>query len=97
MPELGTILYVQYASFICQMQCCGSGMFVPDLGSKFIHPGSRIQGKKKHRIPDPQQRMLVISRKYDPGCLFRILIPDVDFFYPGSGDQKSTGSRIRIT
>jgi hypothetical protein len=30
-------------------QCCGSGMFIPDLGSRiliFTHPGSRI--------PDPK-------------------------------------------
>jgi hypothetical protein len=27
-------------------QCCGSGMFIPDPGSEFFHPGSRIQGQK---------------------------------------------------
>ncbi len=32
-------------------QCCGSGMFIPDPGSDFFP--SRIQGSKKHPIPDP--------------------------------------------
>jgi hypothetical protein len=28
-------------------QCCGSpGMFFPDPGSEFLHPGSRIHGQK---------------------------------------------------
>jgi hypothetical protein len=34
-----------------------SGMFIQDHGSWlwiFSHPGSRIQGSKKHRIPDPR-------------------------------------------
>ncbi len=29
-----------------QKQCCGSGMFIPDPGSQFFHPGSQIQGQK---------------------------------------------------
>ncbi len=34
-------------------QCCGSGMFIPDPGSEFpdFYP-SRIQGLKRHLIPD---------------------------------------------
>jgi hypothetical protein len=23
--------------------CCGSGMFIPDPGSEFVHPGSRLK------------------------------------------------------
>jgi hypothetical protein len=37
-------------------QCCGSGMFIPYSGSGsllFTHPGCRIQGSKRHRIPNP--------------------------------------------
>jgi hypothetical protein len=36
-------------------QCCESGMFIPDPGSEFFHPGSRIQGQKYFvsRIRDP--------------------------------------------
>ncbi len=32
-----------------------SGLFVPDRSGSwlFTHPGSRIQGSKRHRIPDP--------------------------------------------
>ncbi len=32
-------------------QCCGSGMFIPDPGSDFFHPGSRTQTVS---IPDPR-------------------------------------------
>ncbi len=38
------------------VQCCGSGMFIPDLGSRiliFTHPGSRIPDPGS-RIPDPK-------------------------------------------
>jgi hypothetical protein len=37
------------------LQCCGSGMFIPDPGSRiliFTHPGSRIPDSGS-RIPDP--------------------------------------------
>ncbi len=30
-----------------------SGLFIPDPDPDFTHPGSRIQGPKRHRIPDP--------------------------------------------
>jgi hypothetical protein len=30
-----------------------SGLFIPDAGSFFTHPRSRIQGSKRHRIPGP--------------------------------------------
>ncbi len=38
------------------LQCCGSGMFIPDPGSRiliFTHPGSRIPDLGS-RIPDPK-------------------------------------------
>ncbi len=73
------------------MQCCGSGMFIPD--PTFFHPGSELS---PFRIPDPgsaSKNLSILtpsSRKYDPGCSSRI--PD-----PGSGCWLSThpGSRIQ--
>jgi hypothetical protein len=41
---------------LCANQCCGSGMFIPDPGSRiliFTHPGSRIPDLGS-RIPDPK-------------------------------------------
>ncbi len=90
------------------LQCCGSGMFIPD--PTFFHPGSRIPGFRIRTvsIPDPHQKNLNIltpkkwflsCRKYDPG--FSSWIPDPDaYFLPipdtGSRGQKGTGSWIRI-
>ncbi len=47
-----------------------SGLFIPDLGSGswfFTHPGSRIQGLKGHRIPDPdpQQCFYLFLHSYN--------------------------------
>jgi hypothetical protein len=76
---------------------------MPDPGSEFFHPGSRIK-VKKIADPEPHKRIKVIltqknvfklSKKMildvHPGS--RIRIPDSD---PGSRGQKSSGSRIRI-
>ncbi len=93
----------------CWVQCCGSGMFIPDPGHVFFHPGSRIRSVS---IPDPgsririeefkyfnQKKRFLSSRKYDPGCSSRIADPDA-YFLPipdhGSRCQKGTRSRIRI-
>jgi hypothetical protein len=35
-------------------QCCGSGMFIPDPGSRIPDPGV-----KKHPIPDPGSRIRI--------------------------------------
>ncbi len=80
-------------------QCCGSGLFIPDSGSKFFHSGFRVK-----KIPDPGsefasknpspfnlKKLFLNSRKYDRGNSSRIRIWT---FYP-SRDQKGTGSRIR--
>jgi hypothetical protein len=78
---------------ISSIQCCGSGMFIPD--PTFFHPGSRIRTVS---IPDPHQRIKYFnpnkskkwfqsSKKYDPGCSSRIPDPDADFLpsqIPGS-------------
>jgi hypothetical protein len=81
-------------------------MFIPDHGSKFFHPVSRIQGQKDSgsriqiRIKEFQyflpKQLFLSSRKYDPGCPD----PDLDFLPildPGSRGQQGTGSRIRNT
>jgi hypothetical protein len=42
--------------FYPKNQCCGSGMFIPDPGSRiliFTHPGSRIPDLGS-RTPDPK-------------------------------------------
>jgi hypothetical protein len=57
-------------------QCCGSGKFIPDPGFWFLSipdPGSRIpentysgyriQGSKRHRIPDPDPQDHNTARK----------------------------------
>jgi hypothetical protein len=74
-------------------------MFIPDPGSEFFHPGSRV---KRFRIPDPHQRILVFltqkivsTQKYDPGCSSRIPDPDLDFHRSRIPGQKGT-PRIRV-
>jgi hypothetical protein len=57
-------------------QCCGSGMFIPDPGSKFFHPGSRIQSQKKDsgsRIQSQKDSGSRIQSQKDSGS--RIWIP----------------------
>jgi hypothetical protein len=50
---------------------CGSGMLMPDTGSEFFHPGSRVI-----KIPDPgsgsavfvtTKKLFLSSQKNDPG------------------------------
>ncbi len=63
--------------------------FHPGSGSCFFtHPGSRIQGSKGHRIPnpDPQHWLLLPSRSTaDTGCLS---LGSWFFFHPGSNNNK---------
>jgi hypothetical protein len=93
-------------------QCGGSGMFIPDPGSDFFHPGSRIRtvsipGSRilikefKYFNPKKSKKWFLNSKKYDPGCSSRIPDPDADFLpsrIPDSGVKKAPnpGSRIRI-
>ncbi len=78
-------------------------MFIPNPGSEFFHPGSQVK-----KIPDSGSRvrikefkyfypkkLFLSSRKYDPGCLSWIRIPELDFLpFPGPGAKKApdTGS-----
>jgi hypothetical protein len=68
--------------FIQEIQCCGSGMLIPD--PIFFHPGSA--SKIKYFNP----KLFQSSRKYNPGCLSRILIMIV---YP-SRIQETKRHRI---
>ena len=79
------------------MQCCGSGMFIPD--PTFFHPGSRIHITEfKYFNPKKKtKKWFLSSGKYDPGCSSRIPDPDADFLLipdPGSRGQKGIQSRI---
>jgi|688.fasta_scaffold2392201_1 hypothetical protein len=64
-------------------QCCGSDMFIPDPGSEFFHPGSRIQ-----RLKDPGSASKNLSifkpEKLFLSCRIPYMIWDV---HPGSGSR----------
>jgi hypothetical protein len=69
----------------------------PDPGFELFPSRIRIK-ELKYSIFNPKKWFLS-SRKYDPGCSFRILDADPDFLpIPDSRSrgQKGTGSRIRI-
>jgi hypothetical protein len=75
-------------------------MFIPD--PKFFP--SRIQGHNdsgsaKKNLSNFNPQLFLSYRKYDPGCSFRIRIPDPDLDFlpipdPGSISKIGTGSRI---
>jgi hypothetical protein len=87
------------------LQCCGSGMFIPDPVSDFfpsripdpncLHPGSRIRIKEiKYFNPKKPKKWFLSSRKYDPGCSSRIPDPDADFLpIPDPGVKKAPDPR----
>jgi hypothetical protein len=67
---------------------------IPDPGSEFLHPGSRMRIKEfKYFNP---KKWFLNSRKFDPGCSSQIRILT---FYPSRildpWVKKGTGSRIR--
>jgi hypothetical protein len=46
---LASLLYSKKVTLIFLqqiMKCCGSGMFIPDPGSEFFHPGSRVKNSR---------------------------------------------------
>jgi hypothetical protein len=76
-------------------QCCESGMFIPDPGSRFFfHPGTGIQGSKRFRIPepDPHQRILVFLTLNTVSKLSEKLYGK---FIPDPGSRLFFPSRIR--
>jgi len=69
-------------------------LWIPD--PIFFHPGS---WNCIFSMPDPikelaltPKKLVLSSRKYDPGCSFRILDAVPDFFYPYPGVKKASGS-----
>jgi hypothetical protein len=64
-------------------------MFVPD--PTLFHPGSRIRIKEfKYFNPKKPKKWFISSRKYDPGCSYRIPDPDADFLpIPDPGVKKA--------
>jgi hypothetical protein len=62
-------------------QCCGSGMFIPDAGSDFFHPESRI---RFFSIPDPGLR--IKEFKYlTQNIVFKALGNMIRVVHSGSG------------
>jgi hypothetical protein len=49
------------------VQSCGSGMFIPDPGSEFFHPGTQIRIKEFKYIINHKKWFLGFW-KYDSGC-----------------------------
>jgi hypothetical protein len=73
---------------------------ITDSGTDFFHPGSEFFPSririKELKYFNPQK--CLSSRKYNPGCAFRIPDPDPDFLpIPDPGVKKGTGYRIRNT
>jgi hypothetical protein len=65
-------------------QCCGSRMFIPDSGSNFIHPRSRIGIKEFKYVPILTQK--IVSKLSDD----HVFIPDPDFLpIPDPGVKKA--------
>jgi hypothetical protein len=72
-------------------------MFVPDPGSKFIHPGSRIQGKKSTGFRIRNKECIFNTQKYFANLSEiwpRMSIPDPDprygfFSIPDPGIKKA--------
>jgi hypothetical protein len=65
----------------------------PGSGSLLTHPGSRIQGSKRHRIPGAKRHRIPdpgVKKATDPGSRGQ-KAPG-----PGSRGQKVTGSQTRI-
>jgi hypothetical protein len=57
--QYGTGTHIPLNTPAFSYSCCGSGMFIPDPGSEFFHPGSRIK-----KIPDPGYQNRIKEFKY---------------------------------
>jgi hypothetical protein len=74
-------------------QCCGSGMLIPDPGSKYFHPASWAK-KILDPVSESASKNLSI---FNPKKRFLSSHMILGFFtHPGSRYQKGTGSRIRV-
>ncbi len=79
----------------CCRQCCGSGMFIPDLGSRIRTVSIPDPGSSSKNLsiltPPKAKKWFLSSKKYDPGCSSRIPDPDADFLpsrIPDPGVKK---------
>jgi hypothetical protein len=70
-------------------------LFIPDpdtgFGSGlFTHPGSRIQGSKRHRIPEDPQPCSECRKKilYRFSLMIKVSKPEYDFFRKGSDPEQ---------
>ncbi len=93
---------------VCGRSCCPPPAFLIPWNKNTLnhgHNGTRLKPKFKRFVFPSRihikefnpKKWFLSSRKYDPGCSFRI--PDPQFLCipdPGSRGQKGTGSRIRI-
>ncbi len=92
---------MQLKSSVADLGCLSR---IPD--PNFFHPGSRVQGEKDSRIPDPysHQRISILTQKVvsklsEIWSGMFIPDPDLDFLpipNPESRDQEGSGSCIRI-
>jgi hypothetical protein len=75
--SLWLFIYTELCECTSVQQCCGSGMFIPDIGKQFFL--SRISDTNFFY---PGSASKNFSSVADPGCLSRITDPT--FFHPGS-------------
>jgi hypothetical protein len=70
-------------------------MFIPDLGSKFFHPGSRVKKNPGIRIRSVSKNFSIFNPKnclHDLGNMIRAVIPDPDLDFlpiPDLGVKKA--------
>jgi hypothetical protein len=67
---------VQYRRYLYN-KCCGSGTFILDPGSEFLHPGSGIQGQKDPEFDSASKNLSIFNPKK---TVFRIRICRIHVF-----------------
>ncbi len=73
---------------------CGSGMVIPDPGSKFFP--SPISEPRPTNVPFAARALLQVPTTYPPVFGIRDVYPGSEFFSSWIQGQKDSGSRIRI-
>ncbi len=86
-----SILTKKNKKMVSKLKKIWFGLLIPDPGSGCwlsTHPGSRIQGSKRHRIPDPDpQHRLQVPSKMDT-YRYKLLAEVAHHLY-GSGHSES--------
>jgi hypothetical protein len=80
---------------LTKTQSCGSGMFIPD--PTFFHPGSRIQGSKRHPIPDPESGSATLLKLWLLSLTFYLMSTPGRVSRVNLGANTLTVVRISIT